>query len=115
MPERGGARDQEDVWRPAKEPGERDLHRRGAETLGHLGEDGGLQRGESSEGEEWHIGDAVVRELIDQRIVRAMREVVMILYADDLADPSSFRDLRGRDVAQSNMADEAFALQLGQG
>lgn len=99
MCKRGPARDQKNVGRAAEQPGERNLHRGGIEALSHIGWDGRLQRGEASEWKEWHIGDAVVGKLIDQRIVCPMRQVVVVLHADYLADPASLLDLRRRNVA----------------
>ena len=43
-----------------------------------------------------------------------MRQIVVVLHADDLADPAPFRDLRGRHVAEPDMADQALPLQLGE-
>src|SRR6266436_9567166 len=41
----------------AKEPHERDLHRRAAEALSEVGQDRRLQRGEAAERKERHIRD----------------------------------------------------------
>ena len=67
-----------------------------------------LQRGEAAKRKERHICDAVAGELIDQGIIRPMRQVVVVLHADDLADPASFLDLRGRNVAQSDVTYQAL-------
>ena len=53
-------------------------------------------------------------QLVDQRVVVAMRQVVMVLHADDRRRSGAFRDLRGGDVAQADVAHQALALQLGQ-
>jgi hypothetical protein len=42
-----------------------------------------------------------------------MREVVVVLYADDRSDLSGFRDLRGRDVAKPDMTHQALLLKFG--
>ena len=43
-----------------------------------------------------------------------MRQIVVVLHADDLADPASFRDLRRRDVAQPDVTHQALPLQFGE-
>ena len=68
----------------------------------------------AAERKERHIGDAVARQRIDQRVVGAMGEVVVILHADDRADAAGLGDLAGRDAADADMAHQAFALQLGE-
>ena len=50
------------------------------------GESRGLERREAAKREEGHIGDAAARQFIDQRVVVAMHDVVMVLHADDLGD-----------------------------
>jgi hypothetical protein len=55
-----------------------------------------LQRIETAEREERHIGGAVARQIVNQHVVVAVRQVVIIFAFANLA---SFRDLRGRDVA----------------
>ena len=52
-------------------------------------------------------------QLVDQRVVVAMRQVVLVLHADDLADPPRFGDLRRRDVAQPDVPHQTFLLQFG--
>jgi hypothetical protein len=60
---------------------------------------GWLQRVESAEREVRHIGDAVAGKVIDQGVVVAMRQIVEVLHARDLADPAPLGDLGGSDVA----------------
>ena len=62
----------------------------------HVRQRRGLQRREAAEREERHIGDAVPRQLVDQRVVVAVREVVLVLHADDRRDGARFLDLRRR-------------------
>ncbi len=38
----------------------------------------------------------------------------MVLHADDLGDAARLGDLRGGDVAEAEMADQALPLQLGE-
>ena len=52
-----------------------------------------LQRREAAEREERHIGGARRRKLIDQRVVVAVGEVVMVLHADDLGNGARLLDL----------------------
>ena len=44
-----------------------------------------------------------------------MRQVVLILNADDRDNLPSLRDLCGRYVAKPDMTDQTFLLKLGQG
>src|ERR1700683_5747478 len=41
-----------------------------------------------------------------------MRQVVMILHAHDVCDANCFVELFRRDVAETNMVDQALALQV---
>ena len=43
-----------------------------------------------------------------------MREIVLVLYANDLADPTRFRDLCRRDIAQPDVTDQTPPLEFGQ-
>ena len=52
---------------------------------GDVGQGRRLQRVESAERKERHIGDAVAGKIVDQGIVAAMRQIVLVLHADDLA------------------------------
>ncbi|EAU69609.1 hypothetical protein STIAU_2984 [Stigmatella aurantiaca DW4/3-1] len=112
--DRRGAGDQKDVGRAAKQPGKRDLHGGGTETRRDSGQGGRLQGGESAEWEERHVGDAVARKAVDQGIVGPMRQIVLVLHADDGGDPASLRDLRGGDVAQADVAHQPLLLEPGQ-
>ena len=47
-------------------------------------------------------------EIVDQGIVGPMRQMVVVLHADDVADSAALRDLRGRDVAQPDMTHQAL-------
>ncbi|MNT35141.1 hypothetical protein D3C72_1711590 [compost metagenome] len=51
---------------------------------------------------------------VDQRIVRAVRQVVVVLHADDGADALCLGHLGRIDIGQADMAHQAFALQLHQ-
>jgi hypothetical protein len=66
-----------------------------------------------SEWKEWHVGDTLTSKISYECIIGSMREVVVVLYADDRSDLSGFRDLRGRDVAQPDMTQQIFLLELG--
>jgi len=65
----------------------------------------GLERAESAEREERHIGDAAAGQFVDQRIVRAMHQIVVVLHADDLGDAACLFELARGDVAQAELAD----------
>lgn len=68
-----------------------------------VGEDRRLQRGETTERKEGHIGDVLTSEFVDQSVIRSMNQIVMVLHTDDLCDPSRFGDLGRGDVAHSTM------------
>jgi hypothetical protein len=115
MVERRSAGNEQDVGSALEQPGERRLHRRGAEPSGGIGQLRRLQRREAAERKERHISDAVAAEIVDQRVVVAMRDIVVVLHADDVRDGARLRDLPGRHVAEADMTDEPLALELGQG
>src|SRR6185312_9555013 len=58
--------------------------------------------------------DAVAGQIVDQRVVVPMRQIVVVLHADDVAYFAAFGDLRRRHVAQSNVTDQALALKVGE-
>ena len=74
----------------------------------------GLQGREAAEREERHIGDALAGQLVDQRVVGAVGEIVVVLHADHRGDGPRLGDLGGGHVAEAQVADQALALQLGQ-
>ena len=106
MGDRRGAGDQQDVGRALQQPGERDLHRRRAERCRDVRQGRRLQRREAAEREERHVGDALPGQVVDQRVVVAVRQVVVVLHADDVGDRLRLGDLRGRDVAEADVADQ---------
>src|SRR5580658_2680915 len=81
-----GSGDEQNVRRALQQPGERDLHRCGFQSSGDIRQCGGLQRCESPEREERYVGDTLPSQGLDQRIVGPMRQIVVVLHADDLAD-----------------------------
>src|SRR6478672_3738878 len=74
-----------------------------------------MDRCEAAKREEGHIGDAAARQFIDQRVVAAMHEVVMVLHADDLGDAARLFELARGHIAQPELSDQALPLELGQG
>ena len=50
-----------------------------------------MQWGEPAEWKEWHIGDGVTSKIGYEWIIGPVREVVVVLYADDRSDLLSFR------------------------
>src|SRR6202043_2760727 len=86
----------------------------GVELARHSREGIGLKRREAAEREKWHVGDMLRGELVDQSIVVAMSEIVLVLYTHDIGDVASFVDLCGRHIAQTQMADEALPLKAGE-
>jgi hypothetical protein len=112
--ERRRARDQQDVRRTPQQPGERHLHRRGAEPLRDRFQARGLDPAEAAEREEGDIGDAALCQRVDHRVIAAVDDIVMILDADDRRDPLRLLELREGDVAEAEMAYQALPLELGQ-
>ena len=71
------------------------------QPLGDIGQRRGLQRREAARaGRTAHTGDACGGELkVDQRVVIPMREVVVVLNADDVRDGARLLlDLLGRHM-----------------
>ncbi len=110
----GGAWDQQDVGGALEEPGQSHDHGGDAQLQGRIVQDGGLQRRKAAQGEVRDIGDAVPGEVIDDGVVRPVRDVIQVLHTDDVAEPASFGHLRGGDVAEADVTYEALALQLGE-
>jgi len=107
------SRDHQDIGRPLEKPNERNLHGRGTETRSDVRQGSRLEWSEPSEWKEWHVGDTFTSKIGYECIIGSMREVVVVLYADDRSDLSGFRDLRGRDVAQPDMTQQTLLLELG--
>ncbi len=112
--ERRRAGDQQDVGRPVQQPRQRDLHRRGPEPARDVRQRGRLQRREPAEREERHVGDALPGQVVDQGVVVAVGQVVVVLHAHDVGDRLRLGHLGGRDVAQADVADQPLALEVGQ-
>ena len=112
MAERRCAWNQQDVGRALQQPRQRHLHWRHLELPGDFGQFRGLQRREAAQRKVRHVRDTVARQCIDHGIVGAVREVEEILHAHDLADAAAFRDLRGRDVAEPDVAHQTLPLQI---
>src|SRR5690606_40409971 len=84
--DRRRAGDQQDVRRPVQQPRERDRVWGRLEPLGHRLEGVGLQRREAAEREVGDERDALARGELDERVVLAVGEVVVVLHADDGGD-----------------------------
>src|ERR1700723_4484451 len=115
MMERRCPGDHKDVRRAVEQPRQGNLHRRGIEARRRFRQDPRLQWTEPAKGKERNVRDAVTSKVRDQRIVGPMRQVAMILDADDGDDPPRLRDLRRRDVAQPGSITQAYLLPFGQG
>ena len=99
------ARDQQDVGRSVQQPRQRDLNRRGPEPTRDGRQGKRLQRREPAEREERYVRDALPGQLVDQGVVVALGQVVVVLHAHDVGDRLRLGDLGGRDVAQADVAD----------
>ena len=114
MAERRGAGNQENVGRTMQQPGESCLHRSRADPGCDLRKRRGLERREAAEREKGNIGDTTARQFVDQSIVIAMGEIVVVLHADDLGNTARLFDLNGCHIAQPELADQALPLEFGQ-
>lgn len=97
-----GTGDQQNIWRAMQQPSDGHLHGRGAKQTRYLRQNRGLQRAKATKREERHIRNAIITQVIDQLIVPAMHEIVVVLHADDLAKPSRLPHLRWNDVAKAD-------------
>jgi hypothetical protein len=104
--------DHQDIGRPLEKPSKRNLHGRGTEARGDVRQGSRLEWSKPAEWKEWHVSDAVTSKIGYECIIGSMREVVVVLYADDRSDLSGFRDLRGRDVARPDMTHQALLLEF---
>ncbi len=112
--DRRRAGDQQDVGRPVQQPRQRDLHRRGPESVRDGRQGGRLQRREPAEREERHVRDALPGQVVDQGVVVAVGQVVVVLHAHDIGDRLRLGHLGGRDVAQADVADQPLAPEVRQ-
>ena len=71
-----------------------------AQPRGHMRKRRGLERAESAEREERHIGDALPRQVVNQRVVFAVRDVKMVLHANHWRDWARLLDLCRRRIAK---------------
>src|SRR5580700_9479477 len=99
MGERRCSGNHQDVWRTVEQPGKRNLHRRGMEARCRIRQSIRLQWSEPAERKEWNVSNPFACKVSDECIVFAMRQVVMVLDADDGDDAPRFRDLCWRHVA----------------
>jgi hypothetical protein len=88
-----------------QEPSQSDLQGCRAQCRSDLAQGARLDGGEAPEREERNIRDSFAGELIEQMIVRAVNQVVVVLNAD-------LGHLCGGDIAQAQVAYQALALQF---
>src|ERR1700729_4425641 len=105
--------DHQDISRPLEKPSKRNLHGRATEARGDVRQGGRLEWSKTAKRKEWHVGDAVTSKIGYECIIGSVREVVVVLHANDRSDLSGFRDLRGRGVAQPDMTHQALLLEFG--
>jgi len=106
--------DEQDIGSALQQPSQRHLHWRRIHALRHLGKRLGLERGETAQRKERNITDALPRKFIDQRIIIAMDQIVVVLHAHYFGDPLGLRHLRRGDIAEAQMPDQSLSLQIGQ-
>src|SRR5260370_432280 len=104
----------QNVRRPLKKPGKRDLRRSGLQGCRYLVELRRLQRRESFQREEWDIGDALLRKSIDEGVVIAMCQIVEVLDANNIRDSLTFLQLPESDVAEADATNQPLTLQVGE-
>ncbi len=105
---------QQDVGRAPQQPGQRHLHGRGAQALCDVGQRGRLQRRETAEREEGHIGDA--RRGRARRSARRRRDVrgcsgSATQAISQMRRPSA--TCAGVTLLSADVAHQALALQAG--
>ena len=110
----GCAGDQQHVGRAVEQPRECDLHRCRVDRVCDVVERGGLQWAEATEREEGDVGDSLLRERIDERVLFAVGNVVHVLHADDRSDALRGGHLRGIHGADTEVLNEALLLELGE-
>src|SRR5215469_8411218 len=106
MRNRRRAGNEQDVGRAMQKPRQRDLHGRRFQGCRRRVEHGGLQWVESTQGEKWHIRNALLPQFLDESVILALPDVVEILDAHDLRDFARLGKLPWRDVAQTQVTDE---------
>jgi hypothetical protein len=74
MLDRRCSRDHHDIGRPLQKPSQRDLHGRGTEACGDIGEGSRLEWSEPAEWKERHVGDTVTSKIGYKCIIGSMRE-----------------------------------------
>ena len=89
------SRNHQDIARPLEKPSKRNLHGRGTEARSDGRQGSRLEWSKTAKWKEWHVGDAVTSKIGYECIIGSMREIVVVLHANDRSDLSGFRDLRG--------------------
>jgi hypothetical protein len=97
-----------------QQPRQRDLHRCGPEPARSFRESRRLQRRKPAEREEGHVCDALPGQVVDQGVVLALDHVVVVLHAHNVGDRLRLCYLGGRDVAQTDVADQPLAPEVSQ-
>src|SRR6266481_3991771 len=105
-------RDQQDVGRALKQPGECYLHWGSLQGRRSCVKRRRLQRTEASQRKERHIGYASTCKVIDKPVVMPVRDVVQVLHADNLRNSLSLRQLTRTDVAQTEMTNQSLTLEF---
>ena len=100
--EREGARDREHRRRARQEPRERDLLGRRAVARGDLGDRAGVDAVEREERDE---RDPLLGAVVDDLLVRPLREVVAVLDGRDRDDLAPTLDLLDPDLGESDVPD----------
>lgn len=69
---------------------------------------------EPTQGKEGHIGDALRRQNVDQRVIAAIDQIIVVLHADHGRNALRLFDLGAGGVTQPQMSDQALLLQFRQ-
>ena len=86
MGERRCAGNQQDVGRAVQQPRQRNLHRSCPQAVRHVRQGGRLQRREPAEREERYVWDALPSQVVDQGVVVALSQILVVLHAHDVGD-----------------------------
>src|SRR6266404_8288868 len=96
-----------------QKPRKRNLHRRSFHCRRRCVECRRLQGSEPAKRKEGHIGNALLREIIDELIIAPVGHVVEVLDADYFGDRLSLNKLPRSDIAEAEMTDQSLLLEFG--
>ncbi len=114
MADRRCAGNEQNIGSALKQPCKRDLHRRRLHGCRSRVKRCRLERRESSEREVGHIGNALGLQIIDERVIATLREVIQVLDADNFRDRLRLGQLLRRHGAETDMLNEPLLLEFSE-